>query len=75
MLKVVYMEFHLRHRFDDMYELSLVYEDGKTKKRREANFNRSCANFFDENGLLCNDLIEAAVMKLHKSLQSDKKDN
>merc|ERR1712210_119634 len=62
-------------KFDDVYELSLVYEDGKTKKRREASFTNSCAKFFDDNGLLCNDLIEAAVMRLHKSLQADKKDN
>jgi hypothetical protein len=58
-----------------MYELNLAFIDGKTQKRRETAFNKSCANFFDENGLLCCDVIENAVMKLHKSLASDKKES
>ena len=57
-------------RFDDMYELVLEYKDGKTGQLREESFNRSVADFFDENGVLCFDLLEAAVLKLHKSLAS-----
>merc|ERR1712018_854212 len=34
----------------------------------EASFNRSCGDFFDENGVLCFDLLENAVLKLHKSI-------
>ncbi len=49
--------------------------DGKTKKKREASINRSCAEFFDENGLLCSDLVTKAVKKLHQSLLSDKKNS
>ena len=62
-------------KFDDMYELTLLFVDGKTKKRRHASFNRSCGDFFDENGLLCSDLVETAVLKLHRSLQNEKKDH
>ena len=51
-----------------MYELVLQYKDGKTGITREDSFNRSCADFFDENGLLCFDLLENAVLKLHKSI-------
>lgn len=61
-------------KFDDIYELSLVYTDGK-KKARDASFTASCGQFFDENGLLCLDLLDNAVMKLHKSLTADKKDS
>ena len=60
-------------RFDDMYDLSLVFTDGKTKRSRDASFSKSCADFFDENGLLCQDLVEKAVLALHKSL-ADKQD-
>ena len=55
-------------RFDDMYELVLQYKDGKTGQTREDSFNKSCADFFDDNGLLCFDLLENAVLKLHKSI-------
>ena len=62
-------------KFDDLYDLSLCRIDGKTGKRREAGFSKSCGDFFDENGLLCNDILEAEVLKLYKSLVNDKKDN
>merc|ERR1712018_631319 len=62
-------------KFDDMYELSLVFKDGKTKNTRQETFRRSVADFLDENGLLCMDLLEAVVLRLHRSLSSDKKDN
>ena len=55
-------------RFDDMYELVLQFKDGKTGLTREDSFNRSCADFFDDNGVLCLDLLENAVLKLHKSI-------
>ena len=53
-----------------MYELILQYKDGKTGQTREDSFNRSCADFFDENGVLCYDLLETAVLKLHKIIAS-----
>ena len=61
-------------RFDDVYELSLVYTDG-SKKTRDASFKASCGQFFDDNGLLCLDLLDNAVMKLHRSLTAEKKDS
>ena len=62
-------------KFDDIYNLVLTFYDGKTGKGREESFNKSVADFFDENGVLCMDLVESAVMKLHKSLSSTKKDS
>jgi len=62
-------------KFDDIYDLVLVFKDGKTKISREESFKRSVADFMDENGLLCMDLLEDAVLKLHRSLSTDKKDN
>ncbi len=56
-----------------MYDLILAYYDGKSGKMRESSFHRSVADFFDDNGLLCMDLVETAVLKLHKSLSGDKK--
>merc|ERR1711962_825755 len=55
-------------KFDDMYELVLQFKDGKSGQTREDSFNRSCGDFFDENGVLCFDLLENAVLKLHKSI-------
>ena len=58
------------NRFDDMYELVLQYKDGKTGQTCEESFNRSCADFFDDNGVLCFDLLENAVLKLHKTISN-----
>ena len=57
-----------------MYELDLNFVDGKTGKKRNASFSKSCADFIDENGLVCSDLIEKAVLNLHRNLAAEKKD-
>ena len=62
-------------RFDDVYELVLVFRDGKTGQSRDASFKKSVANFFYENGILCLDLLEDAVNELHKSLSMKKKES
>jgi len=62
-------------KFDDMYTMELTFYDGKTGQTREDSFNRSVADFYDDNGVLCMDLVEAAVTKLHKGLSSAKKTN
>jgi len=62
-------------KFDDMYSMALTFYDGKTKAAREDSFNRSVADFYDENGVLCLDVLESAVVKLHKSLSSAKKNS
>ena len=58
-------------RFDDMYQLILEYRDGKTGLVREDSFNRSVAEFFDENGVLCFDLLEDAVLRLHSNIAAN----
>jgi len=62
-------------KFDDMYTMALTFYDGKTKAVREDSFNRSVADFFDDNGVLCLDILENSVVKLHKSLSSAKKNS
>ena len=57
-----------------MYELTLDFKEGKTKKTRSESFRKSVADFLDENGLLCMDLLETAVLRLHRTC-SEKKDN
>eukprot|EP00091_Calanus_sinicus_P004237 TRINITY_DN1447_c0_g1_i2.p2 TRINITY_DN1447_c0_g1~~TRINITY_DN1447_c0_g1_i2.p2 ORF type:complete len:177 (-),score=60.46 TRINITY_DN1447_c0_g1_i2:4-534(-) len=61
-------------KYDDVYELSLSYTDGKTKAKRETTIKKSVGDFIDENGVICQDIIEPLVLKLHQSLASGKKD-
>nr|CAG4652246.1 EOG090X0FS4 [Triops cancriformis] len=60
-------------KYDDKYTLVLTFRDGKTGKLREAQFEKSVANFFDSNGILVQDLVAVAVSKLHDSLLISKK--
>jgi len=61
-------------KYDDMYELTLSFTDGKTGATRESSITKSVGEFIDENGLVCQDIIEPMVLKLHNSLSSGKKD-
>lgn len=61
------------NKYDDMYELVLLYKDGKTKKVREAKSKRSVAQYFDDNGVLLMELVEPEVTKLHNGLLSGRK--
>ena len=55
-------------RYDDIYELSLSYTDGKTKAKRETTIKKSVGDFIDENGVICQDIIE--VSNLHSNITS-----
>ena len=61
-------QFQNTSRFDDQYDLVLVFQDGRNGIKREESFKKSVANFFDDNGLLCMDLLEDAVLKLHRKV-------
>ena len=62
-------------KFDDQYELKLSLQDGKTCGRRETSIRMSVGEFIDENGVICQDIIEPVVVKMHNSLTTGKKDN
>jgi len=61
-------------KYDDVYEVSVKVIDGKSGASRETSFKKSVADFIDDNGVVCQDLIEAEMMKMHNSLASNKKD-
>jgi len=61
-------------KFDDMYEVTLSVADGKGGMARQTSFQRSVADFIDENGVICQDIVESVIMKMHNSLASGKKD-
>ena len=45
-------------KYDDKYELSLTFIDGKTKAKRESTVTKSVGDFVDENGVICQDILE-----------------
>ena len=61
-------------KYDDKYELTLTYLDGNNKTTRETTVVKSVGDFIDDNGLICQDLIEPVVLKMHNSLSAGKKD-
>lgn len=63
-------------RFDDIYNLSIEYKDGKkNSKPREATLAKSVENWFDENGVFLNKKFESEVKSLHDTLVRVKKEN
>jgi len=60
--------------YDDIYELTVTFTDGKNAHTREAADMRSVAEFIDENGTICMDKLEPVVIKMHNSLSTGKKD-
>ncbi|KAK9722884.1 Microsomal signal peptidase 25 kDa subunit (SPC25) [Popillia japonica] len=61
-------------KYDDKYNLTLVFCDGKTGNRRESSLKKSVANFIDVNGNVVQELVETEITKLHNSLLSERKD-
>lgn len=61
-------------RYDDKYTLYLSVKDPKSKTVRETKSKKSCANFVTVNGIVCQDLVENEVTKLHNSLLSERKE-
>ena len=59
-------------KYDDKYTLSLSVKDSKNV--REVSTTKSCANFIDVDGLICNDLVAAELKRLYNSLNAEKKD-
>lgn len=61
-------------RFDDKYNLSMLYTNGGSKKSQESSLEKSVSSWFDEKGTLVFDLFEQDLCKLHTKL-SEKKIN
>jgi signal peptidase complex subunit 2 len=59
-------------KYDDKYVLTLSVKDSKNV--REATTTKSCANFIDVDGFICQDLVTAELKRLYNSLCSEKKD-
>jgi len=61
-------------KYDDIYNLSMSFTDGKTSQSRDTEVEKSVADFIDVNGVICVDKLEPVVMKMQKSLSAGKKD-
>lgn len=59
-------------KYDDKYMLTLSVKDSKNV--REVSTTKSCANFIDVDGIICQDLISAELKRLYNSLSNEKKD-
>ncbi|CAG9767663.1 unnamed protein product [Ceutorhynchus assimilis] len=61
-------------KYNDEYELHLCVKQPKSGSVRETKSKKSCANFVTINGVICQDLVENEVTRLHNSLLSERKE-
>lgn len=62
--------FDFSFRYDDKYDLTLVYNDGTKKSNFPSQtFSNSIGNYFDENGLLCYDRLTSDLRKIYDQVR------
>ncbi|XP_066138392.1 signal peptidase complex subunit 2 [Euwallacea fornicatus] len=61
-------------KYDDKYELLLIIKDPKSGAVKSIESRKSCANFITVDGVICQDLVEAEVTRLHNSLLNERKE-
>eukprot|EP00795_Rhopilema_esculentum_P010527 gene10527-19254_t len=61
-------------RFDHMFNLTIEYQDGKTKEIQEVDLKQSVSKWIDEDGLLLANAFESDIKNLKNSLTGEKKD-
>ena len=58
--------FEFSFRYDDNYDLTLVYNDGIKKSNLSSQtFSNSIGNYFDDNGVLCYDRLTNDLRKIY----------
>jgi hypothetical protein len=62
----------LLFRYDDKYDLILIYNDGTDKSTSSSqNLSNSIGNYFDENGVLCYDRFTNDLRKIYDQARSN----
>lgn len=59
-------------KYDDKYTLTLSVKDSSNV--REATITKSCANFIDVDGMICQDIVTNELKRVYNSMSNEKKD-
>lgn len=59
-------------KYDDKYTLTLSVKDSSNV--REATITKSCANFIDVDGVICQDIVTNELKRVYNSMSAEKKD-